>query len=121
MRGRPALPGPHTVNRRENAMPNSPETNGSEQEPEDRVPGAQDTADAPGTGDAVGTGADAAGTDEAGETGGGAPALVRPGEQGFPPPPEEMVEAAKLAPDHWLNVVDQAWQGRDGEEPPSWA
>ncbi|MBO8195372.1 type VII secretion system-associated protein [Streptomyces oryzae] len=48
------------------------------------------------------------------------PTLVRPGEPGFPPPPEGIVEAAKLAPDHWLSVVDQEWNGKDGEEPPSW-
>jgi hypothetical protein len=49
------------------------------------------------------------------------PTLVRPGEPGFPPPPEGIVKAAKLTPDHWLNVVDQQWNGEEGEEPPSWA
>ncbi|MEV6170813.1 type VII secretion system-associated protein [Streptomyces sp. NPDC051954] len=52
------------------------------------------------------------------------PTLVRPGEPGFPAPPEDVVEAAKLAPDHWLTVVDQQWDGEDGEdgeEPPAWA
>ncbi|MGW7487213.1 type VII secretion system-associated protein [Streptomyces sp. NPDC054786] len=49
------------------------------------------------------------------------PKLVRPGEPGFPPPPEGIVEAAKLAPGHWLNVVDQQWSAEDGQEPPSWA
>ncbi|WP_210592167.1 type VII secretion system-associated protein [Streptomyces sp. GESEQ-35] len=49
------------------------------------------------------------------------PTLVRPGEPGFPPPPEDISEAAKLAPDHWLGVVDQQWNGEEGEEPPTWA
>ncbi|MFD4220121.1 type VII secretion system-associated protein [Streptomyces griseus] len=36
-----------------------------------------------------------------------------------PAPPEEFVEAARLAPDHWLYLADPAWQG-DGP-PPEWA
>ncbi|MFB8026680.1 type VII secretion system-associated protein [Streptomyces sp. NPDC056465] len=36
-----------------------------------------------------------------------------------PAPPEEFVEAARLAPDHWLYLSDPAWQG-DGP-PPEWA
>ncbi|MCX4406012.1 MULTISPECIES: type VII secretion system-associated protein [unclassified Streptomyces] len=40
----------------------------------------------------------------------------------FAPPPqptEELRQAAALAPDHWLGMVDPAWQG-DGP-PPAWA
>ncbi|MFI8850949.1 type VII secretion system-associated protein [Streptomyces sp. NPDC053499] len=47
--------------------------------------------------------------------------LVRRGEEGFPEPPEDIVEAAKVAPDHWLNVVDQHWKPQDGQAPPMWA
>ncbi|MFD6275224.1 type VII secretion system-associated protein [Streptomyces sp. NPDC060209] len=36
-----------------------------------------------------------------------------------PAPPEEFVEAARLAPDHWLYLTDPAWQGEG--PPPSWA
>ncbi|MEU9528496.1 type VII secretion system-associated protein [Streptomyces sp. NPDC049952] len=36
-----------------------------------------------------------------------------------PVPPEEFVQAARLAPDHWLYLSDPAWQG-DGP-PPEWA
>lgn len=47
--------------------------------------------------------------------------LVRRGEAGFPEPPGDIVEAAKVAPDHWLNVVDQHWKPEDGQAPPMWA
>ncbi|MFD5136817.1 type VII secretion system-associated protein [Streptomyces sp. NPDC058378] len=36
-----------------------------------------------------------------------------------PPVPEEIEEAARLAPDHWLGMVDPAWAGEG--EPPDWA
>ncbi|MER5936914.1 type VII secretion system-associated protein [Streptomyces sp. NPDC001928] len=36
-----------------------------------------------------------------------------------PAPPEEFVEAAKLAPDHWLYLIDPAWNGEG--PPPEWA
>ncbi|MEV7017550.1 type VII secretion system-associated protein [Streptomyces sp. NPDC093991] len=36
-----------------------------------------------------------------------------------PPLPEEIREAARLAPDHWLGMVDPTWSGPG--EPPSWA
>ncbi|MEU8824659.1 type VII secretion system-associated protein [Streptomyces sp. NPDC048636] len=36
-----------------------------------------------------------------------------------PPVPKEIEEAARLAPDHWLGMVDPAWAGPG--EPPSWA
>ncbi|WP_455356475.1 type VII secretion system-associated protein [Streptomyces sp. SYSU K217416] len=36
-----------------------------------------------------------------------------------PPVPEEIMEAARLAPDHWLGMVDPAWSGEG--EPPNWA
>ncbi|MDW4908110.1 type VII secretion system-associated protein [Streptomyces sp. ADMS] len=36
-----------------------------------------------------------------------------------PPVPEEIKEAARLAPDHWLGMVDPAWSGEG--EPPNWA
>lgn len=36
-----------------------------------------------------------------------------------PAPPEEFVQAARLAPDHWLYLADPGWRGED--PPPSWA
>ncbi|MFJ4895963.1 type VII secretion system-associated protein [Streptomyces sp. NPDC088788] len=36
-----------------------------------------------------------------------------------PAPPAEFVEAAKLAPDHWLYLIDPAWS--DEGPPPEWA
>ncbi len=36
-----------------------------------------------------------------------------------PAPPEEYVQAARLAPDHWLYLADPAWQGEG--PPPGWA
>ncbi|MFD3654575.1 type VII secretion system-associated protein [Streptomyces sp. NPDC058620] len=36
-----------------------------------------------------------------------------------PAPPEEFVQAARLAPDHWLYLTDPAWQGEG--PPPAWA
>ncbi|MFJ4961821.1 hypothetical protein EES43_23160 [Streptomyces sp. ADI96-02] len=36
-----------------------------------------------------------------------------------PPPPEEFVQAARLAPGHWLHLTDPAWPGEGA--PPDWA
>ncbi|MFD4032259.1 type VII secretion system-associated protein [Streptomyces sp. NPDC058637] len=36
-----------------------------------------------------------------------------------PSVPEDIREAARLAPDHWLGMVDPAWSGEG--EPPGWA
>ncbi|MFD5401684.1 type VII secretion system-associated protein [Streptomyces griseorubiginosus] len=36
-----------------------------------------------------------------------------------PPLPEDVREAARLAPDHWLGVVDPGWRGEG--PPPHWA
>ncbi|CAM5309354.1 type VII secretion system-associated protein [Streptomyces atroolivaceus] len=36
-----------------------------------------------------------------------------------PAPPEEFLQAARLAPDHWLYLPDPAWQGEG--PPPEWA
>jgi hypothetical protein len=38
---------------------------------------------------------------------------------GAPPIPDEIREAARLAPDHWLGMLDPAWTGEG--EPPEWA
>ncbi|MBT2413269.1 SseB family protein [Streptomyces sp. ISL-12] len=66
--------------------------------------------------------------DEAHQPAAGAPGLApgdgtpgagpSPGADG-PPVPDEIREAGRLAPDHWLGMVDPAWTG-DGE-PPEWA
>jgi hypothetical protein len=37
----------------------------------------------------------------------------------MPPIPDSIREAAKLAPDHWLGVVDPTWSGEGA--PPEWA
>jgi hypothetical protein len=37
----------------------------------------------------------------------------------MPPIPDSIREAGRLAPDHWLGMVDPAWTGE--EAPPSWA
>jgi hypothetical protein len=37
----------------------------------------------------------------------------------MPPVPDSIREAARLAPDHWLGMVDPTWNGDD--TPPSWA
>jgi SseB protein N-terminal domain len=37
----------------------------------------------------------------------------------MPPVPDSIREAARLAPDHWLGMVDPTWSGEG--EPPSWA
>ncbi|MFI2780672.1 type VII secretion system-associated protein [Streptomyces sp. ALB3] len=40
----------------------------------------------------------------------------------FPAPPEDIVAAARTAPDHWLSVTDRHWLGEtDDEPPPPWA
>lgn len=49
------------------------------------------------------------------------PAVVPRGHPGFREPPEEYVAAARLAPDHWLSVIDRHWDGAAGEVPPVWA
>jgi hypothetical protein len=40
-------------------------------------------------------------------------------EQAMPPVPDSIREAGRLAPDHWLGMVDPAWTGEG--TPPSWA
>jgi hypothetical protein len=37
----------------------------------------------------------------------------------MPPVPDSIREAARLAPDHWLGMIDPAWAGEG--EPPPWA
>ncbi|MEU4263113.1 type VII secretion system-associated protein [Streptomyces argenteolus] len=40
----------------------------------------------------------------------------------FPVPPEDIVAAARTAPDHWLSVTDRHWLGEtEGEPAPPWA
>ncbi|MFF4172339.1 type VII secretion system-associated protein [Streptomyces sp. NPDC001744] len=60
------------------------------------------------------------GTDEP-PTGGeeAAPDAAAPGDDGVPQAPEEFVEAARLAPNHWLHLTDPAWRGEGA--PPDWA
>ncbi|MFJ4896071.1 type VII secretion system-associated protein [Streptomyces sp. NPDC088788] len=51
----------------------------------------------------------------------GGPSSVLKGHAGFREPPEDFAKAAKVAPEHWLSVVDRHWDGDEGEPPPSWA
>ncbi|WP_331752469.1 type VII secretion system-associated protein [Streptomyces chartreusis] len=44
---------------------------------------------------------------------------TKPAEDTMPPVPQEIRDAARLAPDHWLGMVDPAWTGSG--EPPNWA
>ncbi|MFJ7078541.1 type VII secretion system-associated protein [Streptomyces sp. NPDC098781] len=37
----------------------------------------------------------------------------------MPPVPPDIREAARLAPDHWLGLIDPAWSGKG--DPPTWA
>ncbi|MFD9289137.1 type VII secretion system-associated protein [Streptomyces sp. NPDC060030] len=47
---------------------------------------------------------------------------VARGEPDFPVPPEDVVAAARTAPDHWLSVTDRHWLGATEDEPaPPWA
>ncbi|MFF9690009.1 type VII secretion system-associated protein [Streptomyces sp. NPDC014623] len=40
----------------------------------------------------------------------------------FPVPPEDVVAAARTAPEHWLSVTDKHWLGeKDYDPPPPWA
>lgn len=47
------------------------------------------------------------------------PSLTEPPSADMPPVPDEVREAARLAPDHWLGMVDPAWSGEGS--PPEWA
>ncbi|MEU2143456.1 MULTISPECIES: type VII secretion system-associated protein [Streptomyces albovinaceus subgroup] len=51
----------------------------------------------------------------------GGPSAVLRGRPGFREPPEDYVEAAKAAPDHWLSVIDRHWTGDEDEPTPPWA
>ncbi|NEA68404.1 type VII secretion system-associated protein [Streptomyces sp. SID12488] len=51
----------------------------------------------------------------------GGPTSVLKGQEGFREPPEDYVKAAKVAPDHWLSVIDRHWNGDEDEPPPPWA
>ncbi|MFI1398197.1 type VII secretion system-associated protein [Streptomyces sp. NPDC020681] len=48
------------------------------------------------------------------------PKTTRPGEPGYLTPPDDIVAGAKVAPDHWLTMIDPNWVGEEGEDPPSW-
>lgn len=51
----------------------------------------------------------------------GGPSAVLRGRPGFREPTEEYIQAARVAPNHWLSVIDRHWSGDDGEAPPAWA
>ncbi|WP_347568422.1 type VII secretion system-associated protein [Streptomyces sp. 891-h] len=57
--------------------------------------------------------------EQAVEAGEGSPAETAGASQDMPPVPEEIREAGRLAPDHWLGMVDPTWQGEG--TPPAWA
>ncbi|WP_371652122.1 type VII secretion system-associated protein [Streptomyces mirabilis] len=47
------------------------------------------------------------------------PEYVEGATENMPPVPDEIREAARLAPDHWLGMVDPTWRGEGS--PPAWA
>ncbi|MEU2083054.1 type VII secretion system-associated protein [Streptomyces albus] len=53
------------------------------------------------------------------EAGEGSPEEIAGASENMPPVPEEIREAGRLAPDHWLGMVDPTWQGEG--PPPAWA
>src|SRR5689334_19769054 len=60
-----------------------------------------------------------AGTDERVESVAGAGDRRDDAAEAMPPVPDSIREAGRLAPDHWLGMVDPTWTGEG--EPPSWA
>lgn len=60
----------------------------------------------------------AAGTAEEQESEGTDESIVG-ADENMPPVPEEIREAGRQAPDHWLGMVDPTWTGED--TPPDWA
>lgn len=67
-------------------------------------------------------GAGTAGTaDREGREVQGGPNAVLRGEPGFREPPEDYIAAARVAPNHWLSIIDRHWHGAEGEPSPSWA
>jgi hypothetical protein len=75
------------------------------------------SAPAPIGGTAEGTDGAAEDTDVTG--GDGAPGAAQRPDLGDIPVPDEIREAGRLAPDHWLGMVDPTWSGEG--EPPEWA
>lgn len=75
----------------------------------------ENTIGEPGTADDKASGAGAARAGAATDPG----RAPDGGDIGGPPIPDEIREAGRLAPDHWLGMVDPTWSG-DGE-PPEWA
>ncbi|MFJ9409145.1 type VII secretion system-associated protein [Streptomyces sp. NPDC101393] len=51
--------------------------------------------------------------------GGDAAEAIEGATENMPPVPDSIREAAKLAPDHWLGMVDPTWSGEGA--PPAWA
>ncbi|WP_327234677.1 type VII secretion system-associated protein [Streptomyces sp. NBC_01317] len=74
----------------------------------------QNTTQADTEGDPAGGRSDPPGTQ-------GGPGAVLKGQEGFREPPEDYVKAARVAPDHWLSVIDRHWNGDEDEPPPPWA
>ncbi|MEU5023869.1 type VII secretion system-associated protein [Streptomyces milbemycinicus] len=62
-----------------------------------------------------------AGADSGASAPQGGPGAVLKGQEGFREPPEDYVKAAKVAPNHWLSIIDRHWNGDEDEAPPSWA
>lgn len=57
--------------------------------------------------------------EQVGEAGDGSREEIAGATENMPPVPEEIREAGRLAPDHWLGMVDPTWQGEGA--PPTWA
>ncbi|MFF3243773.1 type VII secretion system-associated protein [Streptomyces sp. NPDC002870] len=67
----------------------------------------------------VGAQGDDRGAAGAGDDGGQADATTTGPDSDPPPIPDAIREAARLAPDHWLGMVDPTWSGEG--PPPEWA
>jgi hypothetical protein len=119
MTGTPGNAGPRRMD--DLALPEEPGSATAASAPD--LPGTAGAAGGSGAVDAAGAvdPADAAvpagGAEQAGDVGGAEG--TEDAELEMPPPPEHVIEAARLAPDHWFGMIDPTWSGAG--DPPDWA